>query len=281
MNFSDLFVVVALGSALYAVLVAVTSQKEFLLKAVNPHRRTWLIAAVSVLWVGLSLMRWEAGSWDVSTWGTLFAQLVTEAPTPARVKVASIALFFSLLQMIVVVWCIALFPRDPTTFRRPKDRQGAFRYYLRLRGGLDYVLLALGDGERREEEADMRQIQEWCANLPKVKIGEDPARLRTADDQLAFWRQLAARIHERMQELDRLVEMGHQGHNRCLVFDCEFGGFFFRYLRRPDPTSQVDTGVYLFGATLNQTEMLNGRAAEHFQLLLDALNHIDRSVRVA
>jgi hypothetical protein len=75
--------------------------------------------------------------------------------------------------------------------------------------------------------------------------------------------------------------MAHQGHNRRLVFDCEYGGLFFRYLRLPDPVNQLDTGLYLFGATLNQTEMTNGRAEQHFLLLLEALHHIDRAVRVA
>ncbi|MFO0876234.1 MAG: hypothetical protein U0840_02585 [Gemmataceae bacterium] len=281
MNFSDLFVVLALGSALYAVLVAITGQRQFLLKAVNPHRFTWLMAGVSVLWVGLSLMRWEAGSWALSIWGELLGQLVSDAPTPARVKVASVALFLGLVLILLVGWCVVVFPRDPSVFRAPKDRKAAFRYYVGLRGGLDFALLALGDGEVLVEEADLRQVQAWGENLPKVKFHDEPARPRTATDQVEFWQQIASRIHERMKELDQLVETAHQGHNRRLVFDCEYGGLFFRYLRLPDPTNRVDTGLYLFGATLNQMEMTNGRAEQHFHLLLEALLHIDRSVRMA
>jgi hypothetical protein len=282
MNFSDLFVVVVLGSALYAVLVALTGQRHFLLKAVNPHRLTWLIATVSVLWVGLSLMRWEAQTWDLPTWGRLLGQLVTEAPTPARVKVASLALLFSLLLLGLLLWCVAFFPRDPSTFRRPKDRKAAFRYYVtRLRGGLDYAVLALGDGEQLEEAANLRQIRAWCPNLPKVKVGDEPPHLRTAEDQVESWRRLAAQIHERMKDLDALVAPARQGRTRRLVFDVEFGGLFFRYLRQPDPRDPLDAGLYLFGATLNQTEMSNGRAEQHFQLLLEALDHIDRAIRVA
>lgn len=281
MNFSDLFVVVAVGSGLYAVLVAITGQRQFLLKAVNPHRLTWLIAGLSVLWVGLSLMRWEAKTWKLEVWLSLFAQLVSDAPTPGRVKVASVALFFASLLIALVVWCTLVFPRDPSSFGRPKDRKAAFRYYVRLRGGLDFAMLALGDGERLEEEVNLKQIDAWCMNLPKVQVGNEPAKARTGKDQAEFWRCVAARIHERMKDLDALVEMAHQGHNRRLVFDCEYGGLFFRYLRLPDPVNKVDTGLYLFGATLNQTEMTNGRAEQQFQLLLEALHHIDRSVRVA
>jgi hypothetical protein len=82
-----------------------------------------------------------------------------------------------------------------------------------------------------------------------------------------------------MSELDAAVETAHQGRNRGLIFDAEFGGLFFRYLRLADPREKVDTGLYLFAATLNQEEMSSGRAAQHFQLLIDALHQIDRSIR--
>jgi len=97
LNPSDLLVVIAIGAGLYAILISLTKQKQFLLKAVNPNRITWLLAGVSVLWVGLSLMRIEAQSWDLEVWGKLLQQLVTDAPTPPRVKIAAIAVFFSTL----------------------------------------------------------------------------------------------------------------------------------------------------------------------------------------
>ncbi|MGL4552117.1 MAG: hypothetical protein ACRC33_13130 [Gemmataceae bacterium] len=306
MNFSDLLVVIGLLSSLYGVLVAMTNRQQFLLKAVNPHRLTWLITALSVLWVGLSLMRWEAGSWGVHDWVPLLRQLVSEAPTSGRVKVASLALLFGILLCTLVSYCVLFYPRDPSTFRRPQDRRAAIRYYVHaLRGGLDFAQLRMGDGEVLEESASLKQIEAWCVNLPKVAgaavppppgrttsagraTEDDPVvrerlqgRLRTAEDQVAFWRKAASRIHERMRELDALIGVANQGHNRRLVFDCEFGGMFFRYLRLPDPTSEVDTGLYLFGATLNQTEMTSGRAEQHFQMLLEAMNYIDRAVRVA
>jgi hypothetical protein len=39
-------------------------------------------------------------------------------------------------------------------------------------------------------------------------------------------------------------------------------------------------GSYLFGATLNQKEMNTQVAEAHFNLLVEALRHIDRNVRV-
>ena len=281
MNFSDLFVVVALGSGLYAVLVALTGQRQFLLRAVNPHRLTWLIAGASVLWVGLSLMRWEAGNWEPHTWGGLFVQLVSDEPTPVRVKVASLALFFSVLLAVLVLWCVVFSPATPapsaarpTASRRSATTSGCA-------AGSTSRCSPWGTGNAWRKRPTSGRSRRGARNLPKVKVGEEPPRARTAKDQVEFWRQLAARVHERMKELDQLVETAHQGHNRRLVFDCEYGGLFFRYLRLPDPANQVDTGLYLFAATLNQTEMTNGRAEQHFQLLLDALHHIDRAVRVA
>ena len=173
-------------------------------------------------------------------------------------------------------------PRDPNTFYRPQDRKAAFSYYVtRLRGGLDYANLTFGDGERLEEEFDASQIKSWCHNLPKVMVGDNPPRLRTVEDQIEFWRSLASLIHQRMNELDSLIELAHQGRNRRLVVDAEYGGFYFKYLRLPDPGNKGDSGLFLFGATLNQSEMNNGNAEQHFQYLLEALDNIERSIRIA
>jgi hypothetical protein len=283
MNFTDLFIVIALASGLYALVVAVTRRRHFLTRAVNPHRATWLIAAAGVLWVGVGLLRWEAQSWDLATWGSLLRQLVTHDPTPPRVKVASMAIFLGLTFGTLVLWCVLFMPRDPSTFWRPEDRRRAFRYYVvRLRGGLDYALLACGDGEALEEAASLKQICRHCQHLPKVQPAEaEPPRVRTADDQVQFWRTMAGLIHGRMAELDALIENAHQGRNRRLVFDAEYGAFFFKYLRLPDPRSKIDTGLYLFGASLNQVEVDNQAAEQHFQLLLEALQHIDRGIRVS
>jgi len=282
MNVTDLSVVLGLGAALSALLLAVVGRRNFLLHAVNPHRMTWLLAAVSVLWVGFTLMRWEARSWDLVTWSRLAGQLVTDEPAPARVKVASLAILFSLLMAGILAWCVSILPLDPSTFRRPQDRRAAFRYYVaRLRGGLDFAVLALGDGEQPEEATNLRQLGAWCPHLPKVKSGDGPPHVRDAQEQIDRWRRLAAQINAQIKNLDALIEPGQQGRNRRLVFDAEFGGIFFRYLRQPDPRDPLDTGLYLFGATLNQMEMSNGRAERQFQLLFEALRHIERSVRVA
>jgi hypothetical protein len=280
-NFSDLFVVIALASALYGLIVALTRQRHFLVKAVNPHRATWLLAACGMLWIGVSLLRWEANTWDLRSLLGQLGQLVTEEPTPVRVKIGSLAIFLGITFLTLVGWCRFFLPRDPSTFRRPEDRKAAFRYYVaHLRGGLDYALLGLGDGEVLEEIANTKQILCRAIHLPKVAVDSSPARIRTVDDQVQFWRQMALTLHKRMAELDALIATANQGHNRRIVFDAEYGGFFFKYLRLPDPSSPVDSGQFLFGATLNQIELDNQTAELHFRYLMDAIVFIEKGIRV-
>ena len=281
MNFTDLFIVLVLASALYGLVVAIAGRGNFLARAVNPNRGTWLIAAASAIWVGIGLLRWEAGSWDLDRWAELMRQLVTESPTPARVKVASIALLLGAVFLLLVVWCNFNMPRDPSTFRRPEHRRAAFRYYVsKLQGGIDYALLALGDGERLEEAVYEKKVLLRCTHLPKIKDHEGEPRPRTVADQIQFWRDTARTIHARMSDLDALIEPAQHGRNRRLIFDTEYGGFFFQYVRLPDPRSKPDNALYLFAATLNQSEMDNRRADEHFRLLREALEHVDRSIRM-
>jgi len=281
MNPMDLVVVVALGSALYAVIVALAGRRQFLNKAVNPHRTSWLIAAASILWVGISLMRWEVQSWKLEEWGKALGQLVTDAPTPARIKVASLAVLLSLVFFSLVLWSALFLPRDPASFHRPEHRKKAFRYYVsKLRGGIDYALLAWGDGEPLEEELHKTQVSDRCTHLPKIMGADGVLRTRTPEDQARFWRELASHIHRRMNDLDALIDGANQGRNRRIVFDTEYGGIFFKYLRLPDPRNKVDGGLFLFGATLSQREMDSESASNQFNLLLGALQHIDRNIRL-
>jgi hypothetical protein len=281
MNLSDLFIVVALGSALYGVIVAVAGRRQFLAKAVNPQRGSWLVASASLLWVGAGLMRWEVQSWDPRDWSEALSQLVTHTPTPPRVKVASVAFLLSLVFLGLVLWCWASLPNDPTTYRRPEDRKAAFRYYVtRLRGGLDYALLACGDGEVLEEVVNVKQVQRRCLHLPRIAPANgEKARARALDDQVASWRAVAASIHAGMAGLDAVIRPGHHGRNHRIVFDADVGGLFFQYFRLPAPGDPADSGLYLFAATLNQAEMNSHTALAHYHLLVEALQHIDRSVR--
>jgi hypothetical protein len=86
-------------------------------------------------------------------------------------------------------------------------------------------------------------------------------------------------VHQSIVALDAAIAPAHQGPNRRIVFDCEYGGLFFAYLRPPVPGDPDAEPVYLFAATVSQ-EAVNVKLADaHFDLLLRALKGIDTNVR--
>jgi hypothetical protein len=281
MNYSDLFVVLILASGLYGLIVALARQREFLTTAVNPYRGAWLLAGATCLWFGIGLLRLEAKSWAVADWLDVLKALVTDAHLSTQGKVAAVAVILGLLLIVLVVWCRFNYPRDPSTFRRPSQRGRALRYYVtKLKGGLDYAVLMRPGGERLEEAWEPRHIRAALLQLPRVCGPGEPAA-RTVDDQIAFWRTTAEHIHQSMAALDAAIAPAHQGGNRRVMFDPEFGGVFFAYLRLPTAGAVDAEPVYLFAAALSQ-EAINRKIADaHFDLLLRALKQIDNNVRMA
>jgi hypothetical protein len=64
------------------------------------------------------------------------------------------------------------------------------------------------------------------------------------------------------------------------VFDVEYGGMFFAYLRLPALGAADADPVYVFAAALSQ-EAINRKLADaHFDLLVHALKQIDTNVRL-
>jgi hypothetical protein len=302
LNFNDLFVVLALVSAIYALLVVFWRERQFLLRAVNPYRGIWLFAAIAAISCGISLLRLETGSWHLHDWGALLRKLVTEEKLSPLGKAASVSIVTGLLFIGLVGWCYFTLPRDPSTFRRPEDRKRAFQYYITgLSEGLDYALLAWADGTIVEEACDPRKIRRRAQHLPRVltetapavssgeerrteqpQPQEEPQRhVRGVEEQIEFWREAAHRIHKSMSTLDTIIAPAHQGTNRRLVFDSEFGGLFFIYLRMPEARDTDGEYLYLFGATLNQRNMNERIADHHFALLLEALRYIEQDIKMA
>jgi hypothetical protein len=278
MNYSDLFVVLILAAGLYGLIVALARQRSFLTKAVNPYRVAWVLAAVACLWVGLGLLRLEASSWEPADLVRVLRALVTDTPLSTRGKVAFVALLLGLMFLVLVAWCWLNFPRDPGTFRRPDQRGKALRYYVtKLRGGLDYAVLMRPGGERVEEAWHERDMRATLPHFPRASGSGGPVA-RTVDDQISFWRAAAERLHQSMPALDDAIAPARHGANRRIVFDVEYGGLFFAYLRPPGPGGEA---LYLFAATLSQEAMNEKQADAHFDLLLRALQRIDANVRVA
>jgi hypothetical protein len=303
LNFTDLFVVLALVSAIFGVLVVLWRERQFLTRAVNPYRGLWLFAAIGAISAGISLLRLETGSWHLHDWADLLRKLVTEEKLSALGKAATVSILLGLLFIGLVVWCYFTLPRDPSTFHRPEDRKRAFHYYIAgLSEGLDYALLAWSDGTIVEEAVAPRKVLRMAGHLPRVHsehsaqrpaVGEEriaeqtrpveteeERHVRDVEEQIQFWRAAAHKIHESMKALDDSIAPAHQGTNRRLVFDCEFGGLFFIYLRMPEARDTDTEYLYLFAATLNQRNMNERIADHHFALLLEALRHIEHDIRV-
>jgi hypothetical protein len=280
MNYSDLFVVLALVTGLYGLMVALARQRSFLTRSVNPYRGAWLLAGITAVWFGVGLLRLEAKSWDVEALGYVLGSLVTDRPLPTQGKVAAVALLLGLLLIVLVIWCRFNFPRDPSTFGRPGKRSRAVRYYVGLRGGLDYAVVMRPGGQVREEAWAEKQVRANLIHLPRIALANGEKAVRTPADQVAHWRAAAEKLHASMAALDGVIAPAHQGANRRLVFDCEYAGLFFAYLRPPVPGADGEA-EYVFAATLSQEAMNSKVADAHFDLLVRALKLIDANVRVA
>jgi hypothetical protein len=226
-------------------------------------------------------LRLEAGSWSPDAWLATLAALVTDAPLSTRGKLASVATLLGLLFMVLVVWCKLNFPRDPMSFHTPKQRRKAMNYYVaRLRGGLDYAVLMRADGSRVEESSYDKHIRYTITHMPQV-LAPDGARVtRTINDQINFWREAAQNLHRQIGLLNSVMVPAHQGGNRRFVFDLEYGGIFFAYLRVPIPGQPDGEAMFLFASTLSQAAMNSKQADQHFDLLFRALKQIETNVRM-
>ncbi len=281
MDFSDLFVVVAVISGLYALIIAIARQKHFLTQAVNPYRRSWLIAGFSLMWVGIGLLRLEAHSWNIAEWRPIIGALVTDKPMSIQAKMATVAIFGGLSFLLVLLWCRLSLPRDPSTFCKPEDRSRAFHYYIsKLHTGLDYAVLMRNGGEILEEAWCEAEILRRLEFLPRLECAAGVKRVRSLPDQLAAWRATAISIHKTMDTLDGITGPAKQGPNMRMVFDVEYGGLFFICLQLPDSREKNPDHYYLFAATLNQTEMNNKTADRHFAMLVQSLRNIEDSIRM-
>ena len=135
-------------------------------------------------------------------------------------------------------------------------------------------------GQRLEEVWEVRHIRRTLPHLPWVPGPADRVE-RTLDDQVAYWRATAERIHGSMGQMDEIIAPAHQGGNRRLVFDTEYGAMYFVYLRPPAQGAADPDPLFLFAAALDQAAVNLKSADLHFDLLMRALKQIDTNVRVA
>ena len=168
----------------------------------------------------------------------------------------------------VLVYCVWRLPRDPSTFRRSKDQAKVVRYYTNLPGGLDFstlIRLSKKDGAQAVYLATGVNVHEIQKRLDEL------VPFRTAESQIAWWTSLALDMHTEMDRMNGILGKGGQGINRRVLFDVQFGGYLFQYLRPPEVGEDY---LFAFAATLVQAEVNTRRFEEHFELMITALRNI-------
>lgn len=266
-NLTDLTKLVGLSAAAFAVL-RVALGRPLIAQVINPHRLLWLFAAIGFLSSAAGLLRWDTKSADPLEWLTPLRAVVSEEKAHGQVMVAAFALFNGLVILGILGYCWLKLPRDPHTFRRQKDRAKVVQYYTALNGGLDFAVLV------RLPKSDGAQPQVIATGANRRELEErlgDLIPTRTADMQTQWWTDLATEVHKEMDRLNAVFGAGGQGINRRALFDVQFGGYLFQYLRPPEVGDEF---LYLFGATLTHAEVNTRRFEEHFELLVKALRNI-------
>jgi hypothetical protein len=87
----------------------------------------------------------------------------------------------------------------------------------------------------------------------------------TVNEQLELWNKLLPKIHAALTSLDEdLVQTG-QGENVRAVFDVDMGGFFY---------NRISTHALLFGATLDQAQINNGRCDREMQQMVSEIQAV-------
>jgi hypothetical protein len=266
-NLTDLTKLVALSGAAFAVL-RVAVGKPLVAQVINPHRMLWLFAAAGFLSSAAGLLKWDTKSNHPFDWLTPLRAVVSEEKAHPEVMVAAFALFNGLVILGILGFCWFKLPRDPHTFRRPKDRAKVVQYYTALAGGLDFAVLV----RLSKKAGSVPQVIATGVNRRELDDRlHELIPTRSLDQQIQWWTDLASEVHKEMDRLNAVFGGGGQGINRRVLFDVQFGGYLFQYLRPPEVGDEF---LYLFGATLTQAEVNTRRFEEHFELLVKALRNI-------
>jgi hypothetical protein len=120
--------------------------------------------------------------------------------------------------------------------------------------GLDYAAYAVTGDARADCEARLevlyRSRSEQLDELLEKFACETPSGTRTATQQVDLWEKLLPRVHEALRALDWDFVRTGQGENVRVVFDLDMGGLYY---------TRLGSHAVLFGATLDQEEVNNGR----------------------
>jgi hypothetical protein len=161
--------------------------------------------------------------------------------------------------------------------RAPDDQpfkvilEGILKEYVGREGGLDYAAYPVGEDDpgRAQGAADEPRVHwhvfvEW----QNQQLDDSLRRFgcgRHSREQFQQWRGLVACIHHALCDLDKQFEHTGQGENVRVVFDVDMGGFFY---------TRITSNAVVFGATLNQAEVNNGRCDAEMRSIVQEIERV-------
>ncbi len=267
---------------------------------VNPYRRQWLIAGVSVASVAYTGIALTADNkWDPQSIIAELQPLVTEGKTPLRVVVGSLVFLLGFGMVGSVAYCWWVYPRDPKSFdvgKQPPDAtvknvSRALRHYVSRPGGMEYaaviVLPPAGLGPTTTVDQLIASETENGADAPPYRLLEwlgegelkgirrrrhlDTASRATLAADRAVWLSLALAAHPSAREQAIPCLQSNLGDVTLLQTRTRFGGYLFEYLY---PAKDGEPDFLLFGVTMNSGETEGSRFYEHFAMLRRAVRFL-------
>ena len=267
---------------------------------VNPYRRQWLIAGISVASVAYSGIAFTADNkWDPVSIIDELRPLVTEGKTPLRVVIGSLVLLLGIGLIGSVGYCWWVYPRDPKSFdvgkQAPdvtaKNIRRALHHYVTRPGGMEYaaviVLPPVGLGPTPTVEQLIATEGEHGADAPPYRLYEwlgegelkgirrrrqlSAANRETLAADRAVWLSLALGAHPIAREQAIPCLQSNLGDVTLLQTRTRFGGYLFEYLY---PAKEDEPDFLLFGVTMNSGETEGSRFYEHFAMLRRAVRFL-------
>jgi hypothetical protein len=228
------------------------------------------------------------------TYRDLLNRLLSEERAVPEVVVGLGLMIFAAAVFLLYVWCRWYLPRDPRSFSSnptdlTKEYTRALRHYVRWPGGLDYGAVLEIRGGTLVPVAHAESPKAIARGLARIPRGSTATPTTTdtavADAQIRAWLEIANQLWKKWNEYNDALLLAGQG--RCLAstFDLSFGAVFLRVIEEPlvhclptrdggTPATEIEGGVFLFAASLNQHEVSTLTAGTHYTLLARAIRHI-------
>jgi hypothetical protein len=123
--------------------------------------------------------------------------------------------------------------------------------------GLNYVVYAATNNTATPALADLEVVARSCnEKYLEHLLRRFGGPSSTVAEQLALWNKLLPKIHTALVSLDEELAQTGQGENVRVVLDVDLGGFFY---------TRIGSHALLFGATVDQAQVNNGRCDREMQ----------------